>query len=342
MYPIYFNYAFFFVLVQSLIVFVEFFVKFKNPTSLKITILFFLFTVVLYCLGNIYINFYGYSRWFVETPAVLLAISTITIFSLLYELKINRKVIIYGLIAILIQQSVSLLVNPSLVDYNGLKNFRTYIRLLLTILAIGIVYNLFLKIVKKFKSENIYFQQLKTWTRLFVLDLCIILAANIIKLFLGPNNLFSRALVLLTILSAVLAILFRPKFMNFDSLKPISNIPMRDNDFNLSKDLFFDTFYRNHYYINNKASLKELSVSLNVSSETLTNFIFTNYGKSYTDLINSNRINYILELIKSGNYKEYTIEGLAKMSGFNTRHHLYKCFKKYQGGSPSSYIQNLN
>lgn len=342
MYPIYFNYAFIFLIVQSLIVFVEFFINFKNPISLKITILFFLFTVVLYCLGNIYINFYGYSRWFVETPAVLLAISTVTIFSFLHELKINRSVIIYGLIAILIQQSVSLLVNPSLVDYIGLPNFRTYIRLLLTVLAIGLVYNFFLKIVKKYRSENIYFNQLKKWSFLFVLDLCIILAANFIKLFLGPNNLLSRALILFTIFSAVLAILFRPKFMNFNRLKPISNVPMRNNDSNLSKEIFFDTFFRNHYYLNKKASLEELSLSLNISAETLTNFIFTNYGKSYTDLINSNRINYFLELVKSGNYKEYTIEGLAMMSGFNTRHHLYKCFKKYHGGSPSSYIQNLN
>ena len=342
MYPIYFNYAFIFVIVQSFIVFVEFFINFKNPTSLKITILFFLFTVVLYCLGNICINYYCYSRWFVETPAVLLAISTITIFSFLYELKIKRSVIIYGLIAIFIQQSVSLLVNPSLVDYSGLKNFRTYIRLLLTVLAIGLVYDFFLKIVKKFKSDNIYFKQLKRWTFLFVIALCLILAANILKLFLGPHDLFSKALILLTILSAVLAILFRPKFMNFNSLKPISNIPSRNNDFALSKELFFETFFRNHYYLNKKASLEELSLSLNVSYETLTNFIFINYGKSYTDLINSNRINYFLELVKSGNYKEYTIEGLAMMSGFNTRHHLYKCFKKYQGGSPSSYIQNLN
>lgn len=342
MYPIYFNYAFIFVIVQSLIVIVEFFVNFKNPTSLKITILLFLFTVVLYCLGNIFINFYGYSRWFVETPALLLAISTITTFSFLYELKINRSVIIYCLIAILIQQLVSLLVNPSLVDYGGFKNFRTYIILLLTVPAIGLVYGFFLKIVKKYRSENIYFNQLKTWSFLFVLDLCLILAANIIKNFLGPNNLLSRALILFTIFSAVLTILFRPKFMNFNNLKPISNNPILNNDFTLSKEMFFETFFRNHYYLNKKASLEELSLSLNVSSETLTNFIFTNYGKSYTDLINSNRINYFLELVKSGNFKEYTIEGLAMMSGFNTRHHLYKCFKKYQGGSPSNYIQNLN
>ncbi len=342
MYPIYFNYAYVFVLVQSLIVFVEVFVNLKNPPSLKIAILFFLFSAVLFCLGNIYSNFFSYSSWVVETPAVLLAIAIVNVLSLLYEFKIKRKVIVFGFIVILIQQLVSLLVNPSIIDYLGVKDFRVYVRLVVTLIAFLFVFDFFFKIVKKYKSENVYYRQLIRWSFLFVLNLSIILIANFIKVFLGPNNLISRSLIILSLLSTVLAILFRPNFMNYTSLKPISNILKRDNDIGLSKEMFFETFFRSQYYLNRDASFEALRVSLEVNAETLTNFIFVNYGLSYTDLVNKNRINYFLDLLKAGEYNNYTIEGLSLKSGFNSRHHLYKCFKKFQGGTPNSYIQELH
>jgi YesN/AraC family two-component response regulator len=60
---------------------------------------------------------------------------------------------------------------------------------------------------------------------------------------------------------------------------------------------------------------------------------------TFIELINKNRIDYFVTLVVNGNHKTYSIEGLAEMSGFGSRHSLYRNFKKYHGGSPSDFIQ---
>ena len=50
------------------------------------------------------------------------------------------------------------------------------------------------------------------------------------------------------------------------------------------------------------------------------------------------RINYVVELF-SGKLKEsYTIEGISRQAGFNTRASFYSAFKEKTGMTPTEYI----
>ena len=49
-----------------------------------------------------------------------------------------------------------------------------------------------------------------------------------------------------------------------------------------------------------------------------------------------------IELVRSPKYNQYSIDALAKEAGFNSRHHLYKPFKKFHGGTPSDFISSVN
>ena len=343
MFPQYLNYAYVFLLLQSLIVLIEVCINLKNPTFLKTSILAFILSSALFCVSNIYFNYFGYNRWILETPAVLLSITSVAVLSFLCEFKISRPVIVFGVLIILIQQSVALLVNPSTEDFSVFRDFRVYLRLAFSVFVFVLVLNFFLKIIKKYSAENIYNRQLTRWSLLFVINCTLILLANIVRTFLGTPNLYSRFLVIASLLSTVLAILFRPKFLNYSKRKPLATDMFRKKvEFGLSYDTFFETFFANSYYLDREASLDRLSNTLKINSESLTNFIFVNYGLSYTDLVNKNRINYFLDLVRKGESKEFTIEGLSYKCGFNTRHQLYKCFKKFHGGSPSDYIQTLH
>ena len=73
---------------------------------------------------------------FWKPPGVLLSITSVAVLSFLCEFKISRPVIEFGVLIILIQQSVSLLVNPSKEDFSVFKDFRVYLRL-----AISTEYN---------------------------------------------------------------------------------------------------------------------------------------------------------------------------------------------------------
>ena len=78
------------------------------------------------------------------------------------------------------------------------------------------------------------------------------------------------------------------------------------------------------------------------SHEYLQDQIVIKYNMSFGNLVNKSRVDYFIELVKSPKFKHYSIDALAKESGFNSRHHLYKPFKKFHGGTPSEFISSIN
>jgi YesN/AraC family two-component response regulator len=63
---------------------------------------------------------------------------------------------------------------------------------------------------------------------------------------------------------------------------------------------------------------------------------------TFSNLVNKNRVDYFVELVKSPKFKHYSIDALAQEAGFNSRNHLYKPFRKYHGGTPSDFINSIN
>jgi AraC-like DNA-binding protein len=57
--------------------------------------------------------------------------------------------------------------------------------------------------------------------------------------------------------------------------------------------------------------------------------------------LNKSRVDYLVELLREGKHEEYTIEALAKMSGFGSRQTMYKAFAKFRNQSPTDFIDSL-
>ena len=135
---------------------------------------------------------------------------------------------------------------------------------------------------------------------------------------------------------ALLFVLFRPRFLNRTNLKiSLSKAFNRKDRFDFSKDDFELHFYRNCFFLNNKASLEEFGKMISVSPALLTKFIYQNFTTTFNDLVNEARVNYFVTLVADGKHPNYTIESLAQLSGFGSRQSLYKQFKKFHGGNPS-------
>ena len=62
---------------------------------------------------------------------------------------------------------------------------------------------------------------------------------------------------------------------------------------------------------------------------------------NFSDLVNKSRVEYFITLIKSQEYKDYTIDALSDLTGFGTRQTLYRNFKKFHGGNPSDLLRSL-
>ena len=212
------------------------------------------------------------------------------------------------------------------------------------LVVISMIYNLSI-IFNNTNKTNLYQIRIKRWSFLLVL----ILISVITLLFFGillytkifKSPLFdSRSFFVIFRLLFLLFILCRPKFMDesgyalkLNFLHPAMN--------SLSLSNFEFLFYGNQYFLHSEANLDDFSLKLNHSKAEVSNFIKNHMGDSFIELLNKNRINYFKELLKSKHHETFTIEALSQMSGFNNRQSMYNSFKKYEGCSPSDYINYL-
>jgi AraC-like DNA-binding protein len=95
-------------------------------------------------------------------------------------------------------------------------------------------------------------------------------------------------------------------------------------------------------YRNKKISLTSLSAELGVGRHRLSSLINNHYHLTFSDYINSCRINRIKEQLRDARVlQRHTIEMLANDAGFASRSAFYNAFKKATGISPKEYLQRL-
>ena len=100
-------------------------------------------------------------------------------------------------------------------------------------------------------------------------------------------------------------------------------------------------FYGNQYYLNPEANLNDFAMKLNHSKAEVVEFLQHHTNENFLELLNKNRVLYFKELLRSKRYQSFTIEALSEISGFSNRQTMYNAFNKYEGCSPSDYIDNL-
>jgi AraC-like DNA-binding protein len=150
----------------------------------------------------------------------------------------------------------------------------------------------------------------------------------------------TRSIIITYRFILILFILFRPKFIDDAGFtfkinhirKPIGQVSLHNFEF---------LFYSNQYFLQPDANLENFALRLNYTKSEVSEFIKKQTSDSFTELVNKNRINYFKEMLKSKQHESFTIEALSEMSGFNNRQSMYNAFKKYEGCSPSEYINNL-
>ncbi|UJP65225.1 helix-turn-helix domain-containing protein [Mongoliitalea daihaiensis] len=94
-------------------------------------------------------------------------------------------------------------------------------------------------------------------------------------------------------------------------------------------------------FLNKNLTVVKLSKLVGLSSRKLSELIHEQTGKGYSDFINGYRAEFAKEKIMQGYLFDFTIEGLAEQSGFNSRITFYHAFKKTVGMCPSEYHKNI-
>jgi AraC-like DNA-binding protein len=83
---------------------------------------------------------------------------------------------------------------------------------------------------------------------------------------------------------------------------------------------------------------KETGLPVYLISKSITYFT----GNGFIDFINQQRIQYCVEKLTAGDWKSFTVEGIARECGFNNRNSFTNAFKKFKGISPSQFKEHID
>lgn len=98
----------------------------------------------------------------------------------------------------------------------------------------------------------------------------------------------------------------------------------------------------NQPYLDPEITLEKLSNQLKVKPEYLSGILNSSLNYNFFDFINKHRIEeFKIQSLKSDN-SHLSIMGLAYNCGFNSKASFYRAFNKFEGISPSAYIQRVS
>lgn len=220
--------------------------------------------------------------------------------------------------------------------------YKIHFLIFIGFILFSMAYNLSI-IHKRSDSNNLYHYKIKRWTSLLIINSIFIFtlyfSASIFYLKNERSMMLDTRIAFIVLrLMIILFILFRPRFIDESGF----NFKFRNPSVNkVSLANFEFLFFGNLYFLKSEANLEDFALKMNKPKSEINTFIKENFNDSFSELLNKNRVNYFKSLLQSKQHEAFTIEALSEMSGFNNRQSMYNSFKKYEGTSPSEFLNNL-
>jgi len=298
-----------------------------------------------------FLSEFGYDFKLLESIIALSAlISFINLFYFIANRKIPKAVIVFECIMyvffiityIFSYYSTSIIGGNFVNDISLIDKIKFFIKAAFVLISMSC--NIFI-IYKNTDYDNMYQIRIKNWSIFVIVLFCFVITIQITVLLMYFRKVSiptfdSRAAISFVRLLLILFILFRPKFLNESGYTAKINKIIGTKNY-LSVSNFELLFYANSYFLNANANLEDLALKLNKTKGEVSAFIKDQFNDSFSEILNKNRVTYFKELLNSKQYESFTIEALSEMSGFSNRQAMYVAFKKYEGCTPSEYIDNL-
>ena len=103
----------------------------------------------------------------------------------------------------------------------------------------------------------------------------------------------------------------------------------------------FNNYMTELPFLNAEFSIKEVESNLGFSEDQIKDCLKYIFNKKFTEIRAEYRVNYAKKLLKTGEAKNTSIDGIGALSGFSNRANFYSTFKNFTGLTPSEYLKSL-
>lgn len=94
---------------------------------------------------------------------------------------------------------------------------------------------------------------------------------------------------------------------------------------------------KNELFLKPGYTIHEFAKDIGIPVYQISKYITQYAGMGFIDFINQKRIEYCVQKLDAGDWKNITVEAIAGECGFNNRNSFTNAFKKFKGVSPSEY-----
>jgi len=94
-------------------------------------------------------------------------------------------------------------------------------------------------------------------------------------------------------------------------------------------------------YLNGKLSIQDVSESLNIPKQYISEVLNEHMNTNFQDFINEYRVEEFINRLKNDQNNQFTLLGIATEVGFNSKSSFNSIFKKFKGLTPTQFKKNL-
>jgi len=180
-----------------------------------------------------------------------------------------------------------------------------------------------------------------------VISLLLLLTYKEIEVRIGFNMIISLITVFFIIFAITpktIAGLLKPEtseLLNLNSEEnQIQNIvyePIVNNNYQNLKLRLIDYFEKEEPFLNPEMKIDDLCAKLNTNRSYLSKIINNEFGLNFNNFVNQHRVLKAKEILSNESFSNYSINGVAKMSGFKSTSAFYKAFGQIVGKTPTDF-----
>jgi AraC-like DNA-binding protein len=163
----------------------------------------------------------------------------------------------------------------------------------------------------------------------------------------SPENIYliSSITVSLSLLYLTMNVVLHDKvYIGLPYLEPFKSNkltkPKVEIDYKKELDLIKSYFEGQQPYLKANLTISEVSVSTGIHIKTLSFILNQFYNQNFNEFVNTYRIRYVIELLKKGVLKDYTLSAICSKAGFSNKTSFIDAFKKSQNCTPTQFIFN--